>query len=235
MKWGKPLPTKLKHNLMRLNRRPFITYAILIINIAMFLLMEITGSSQNVLTLVQFGAKSNLFIAAGEWWRLITPMFLHIGVVHLIMNSLIIYFLGMQLEEIYGHLRFTLIYLFSGIFGNILSFAFNDAISAGASTAVFGLFMTTLVLANERPNNPAIQAIARNYRILIIINIIFNLFDAGVDLAGHLGGLAGGFLVAKALTKTNDKDFRLSYMIVYVVAAIILFYIGYQGTISRLF
>src|SRR5699024_3526907 len=104
------------------------------------------------ITLIYFGAKSNPAIVAGEWWRLITPMFLHIGFTHILFNGLIVYFLGSQLEMIIGHFRYFLLYLLSGILGNAASFAFNFSISAGASTAVFGLFASTIVLGKLYPN-----------------------------------------------------------------------------------
>lgn len=219
---------------MRLKRKPLVTYSILAINVILFLLMELNGGSTDSFTLVQFGAKLNELIVSGQWWRLVTPMFLHIGFTHLLFNSLVVYFLGIQLEEIYGHFRFALIYLLSGLLGNVMSFAFNDAISAGASTAIFGMFISTLVLAQANPNNPAIQAIASNYRLLIIINIVFNLFDASVDLSGHIGGLIGGFLIASALTYSRDESVHIPYLLAYVGVAIIFTFIGYYRTLNGL-
>ena len=137
---------KSRRNIQKLQRTPFVTYGLLALTIIMFLLMTVNGVSQNILTLIYFGAKSNPAIVAGEWWRLITPMFLHIGFTHILFNGLIVYFLGSQLEMIIGHFRYFLLYLLSGILGNAASFAFNFSISAGASTAVFGLFASTIVL-----------------------------------------------------------------------------------------
>ncbi|MDO5456727.1 MAG: rhomboid family intramembrane serine protease [Atopococcus tabaci] len=191
----------------------------------MFLVMEFAGGSQDTSVLVFFGAKFNPLIAMGQYWRLITPMFLHIGFLHLVMNGVAIYFLGQDLEDVYGHFRFLLIFLLSGLMGNIFSFAFNNAISAGASTAVFGLFSTIIAMAQADPDNSYLQAVARSYWILIIINIVFNLFSQGVDLAGHLGGFFGGYFVATALTHPVRK-WRIGHGVAGVVLAVLIFLYG---------
>lgn len=206
-------------------KTPVITYLSLALMVIMYLLMEFSGGSQNTSVLVFFGAKFNTLIATGQYWRLITPIFLHIGLLHLIMNGVAIYYLGRDLEAIYGHFRFLLIFLLSGIMGNIFSFAFNDAISAGASTAVFGLFSTTLVMARAQPNNSYLQAVARSYRTLIIINIIFNLFSPGIDLAGHLGGLFGGYFVAAMLTYPSRKA-RIGHGVAGIILALLILLYG---------
>lgn len=206
-------------------KKPVITYLALALMVVMYLLMEFSGGSQNTGILVLFGAKFNPLIAAGQYWRLVTPIFLHIGLLHLVMNGVAVYFLGRDLEAIYGHFRFLLIFLLSGIMGNVFSFAFNNAVSAGASTAVFGLFSTIIVMAKAQPNNSYLQAAARSYRTLIIINIIFNLFSPGIDLAGHLGGLIGGYFVASALTHPN-RNMRIGHGIAGLVLALLILSYG---------
>lgn len=216
--------------LRRFWRKPFITYGLLIIQVILFLLMTINGGSTNINTLIQFGAKFNPFIILGQWWRLITPMFLHIGFVHLIMNSVILYYLGSQLEAIFGHWRYFVLYIFSGIAGNAASFAFSSAVSAGASTALFGLFGSTLVLAKIYRGNPAIQLMARNFSLLILLNLLFGLFSAQVDLAGHMGGLAGGYLMTYVVAVPNmaiqNKRQKWLFAILYVVLLVVLIGIG---------
>ncbi len=136
---------------MALIRKPVVTYALLAVNVFIFLLMTLLGGSQQISILVAFGAKVNSLILAGQWWRLVTPpMFLHIGFEHLILNMVTLYFIGSQLELILGHGRFLLVYFISGIMGNIASFAFNpNALSAGASTALFGLFGGVFLMMGE--------------------------------------------------------------------------------------
>lgn len=221
----------------RFFRRPVVTYAFLGLQIVLFLLMTIDGGSTDTFTLIKYGAKWNPLIVGGQWWRLITPIFLHIGWIHLLMNSVILYYLGIQLEGIFGHWRFALIYLLSGIAGNAASFAFNVlSISAGASTSLFGLFGATLFLGKAYTNNPAIQQMAQNFGVLIIINIVFGLFSSSIDLAGHLGGLAGGYLMATAISIQNSlerwKNKRILFGVIYAGVMIAFFTIGYFRTVG---
>lgn len=214
-------------------KKPFLTYLFVGLSILAFVLMEFYGSSQNAAILLFFGAKENSLISAGQWWRLITPMFLHIGFFHLIVNMLSVYYLGSDLERLYGHFRFGLIYLLSGLLGNIASFAFNPSISAGASTSIFGLFATVIVLAKSNPNHRGLQHMASSYRSLIIINILFNLFGSGVDIAGHLGGLVGGYLIAVAVSEPSKESRGWGHALIYLGLIIGGLYIGFSkyGTI----
>lgn len=220
--------------LKRFFRKPVVTYTFLAIQILVFVLMTFDGGSTNVATLIKYGAKFNSYIVLGEWWRLITPMFLHIGFIHLLMNSVILYYLGEQLEGMFGHLRFAGIYLLSGIAGNLASFAFSDALSAGASTALFGLFGSTVMLGQTFKYNPAVQQMAKSFSVLIILNIVFGLFSSSIDLAGHLGGLLGGFLISTAISVPNPvsqwRNKRLIYGSLFGVMVIVLAYIGYLNT-----
>lgn len=218
----------------RFLRKPVVTYLFLAIQILAFVLMTLDGGSTNMVTLLKYGAKFNPYIVLGEWWRLITPMFLHIGFIHLLMNSVILYYLGEQLEGMFGHLRFAGIYLLSGIAGNLASFAFSDALSAGASTALFGLFGSTIMLGQTFKHNPAIQQMAKSFGTLIIINIIFGVFSSSIDMAGHLGGLLGGFFIATAISVPNPVkqwgNKRLIYGGLFSVMVVVLAYLGYLNT-----
>ncbi len=221
----------LRNKLDDLKNTSFVTYGILILTFTMYFILSINGGSENTLTLVKYGAKVNELIYLGEWWRLITPMFLHIGFAHLVLNSLIVYFLGAEVEMIIGHFRYLILYLASGVLGNLASFALNNSISAGASTAIFGIFASTLVLAKLYPYHTGIQLLSRNYLTLIVLNVVFGIFSPGTDNAGHIGGLLGGYLVMYALSSrnalNNPKKKRLVYAFAYVAAFILLLAIGY--------
>lgn len=210
---------------------PFVTYGILVITIIMYLLMSFNGGSQNTLTLIYYGAKLNELIVAGQWWRLFTPVFLHIGFTHLLFNGVIVYFLGSQLEVLIGHFRYFLLYFLSGLLGNAASFAFNNSVSAGASTAIFGLFAATIVLGKLYPNRPGIQQLSRSYSVLIILNVVFSLFNSGVDKAGHFGGLAGGYLLMYAISSpnvwNNPKERRIKHGLIFAGVLIVLLTIGF--------
>ncbi len=218
----------------RFFRQPLLTYVFLSVQILLFILMTFNGGSTNTNTLIEYGAKFNPFIIWGQWWRLITPMFLHIGWMHLLINSVVLYFLGIQLENLFGHLRFGFIYLLSGFAGNVASFAFNSSISAGASTAIFGLFGASLVLGKIYPNNPVVQQMARNFVILIGINLVFGFLDSSIDLSGHIGGLVGGYLISTAISVKDVSSSllkkRLLFAVVFLTLIVLLLLLGYWRT-----
>ncbi|MBB1063718.1 rhomboid family intramembrane serine protease [Limosilactobacillus fastidiosus] len=178
-------------------RRAPVTFILLAIQIIAFIVMTLLGGSTNSNILIECGARVTPLIREGQWWRLITPVFLHIGVAHLIINSITLYFLGIYIEELFSHWRMLAIYLVSAFTGNLASAYFlPNTISAGASTALFGLFGAFLMLGESFRDNSLIHDLSRQFLILVGINIVMDLFLPGIDLAGHLGGLFGGFLVS---------------------------------------
>ncbi|MEN3954291.1 rhomboid family intramembrane serine protease [Ligilactobacillus salivarius] len=189
--------------LQYLKNKPSITYTLIILNIVMYIVMTLFGGTENIANLVRFGAKYSPYIINGQYWRLITPMFIHIGLQHLLINMITLYFLGTLLENIFGKIRFLIIYLVSGICGNIASFAFNfSSISAGASTALFGMFGSFLMLGESFRRNPYLQTMSRQFFLLVILNIFFGMFGNS-DLTGHLGGLVSGFLLGYVVGVPN--------------------------------
>jgi len=131
-------------------------------------------------------------IAHGEWYRLITAMFLHYGLLHLLMNMYALWILGRDLERVLGPLRFTALYLLAGLGGNVAAYLFSspNSATAGASTAVFGLMAAIFVIL-KRLN----QSVAPILPV-IVINVIFTFVVASISVAGHLGGLVVGAIVA---------------------------------------
>ncbi|MGX6429681.1 rhomboid family intramembrane serine protease [Levilactobacillus yonginensis] len=188
--------SQIKYRLSRWNQYPFMTVGLIVIMVLVYGAMTVSGGSTNVNVLITYGAKVNALIQQGEWWRLATPMFLHIGFTHILMNMITLYFVGMQIEAAFGHTRFLVMFLVSGIGGNIASFCFSDSLSAGASTAIFGLFGAFMMLGESFWQNPVISQLARTFMAFVLMNIAFDVFTPGIDLAGHIGGLAAGFLVA---------------------------------------
>ncbi|MFS8651257.1 MAG: rhomboid family intramembrane serine protease [Caldibacillus sp.] len=187
--------------------QPRFTYIFIGIQIFIFLLMELFGSSRNTFILILFGAKYTPLILEGQWWRLITPMFLHIGIIHLLMNSMALYFLGTTVERIFGRFRFLFIFLLAGFMGNVASFVFSSpqSISAGASGGIFGLFGALLFFGLVHPR-PFFRTMGANIITLVGINLLIG-FLPGIDFAGHLGGLVGGFLAAAIVSLPREKNF----------------------------
>ncbi|MBY0122391.1 rhomboid family intramembrane serine protease [Bacillus sp. S/N-304-OC-R1] len=200
--------------------KPFFTYMFLIIQIAMFLFLEIKGGSTNTSTLIQYGAKFNPLIIEGEWWRFFTPIFLHIGLLHLLMNSLALYYLGSTVERIYGNFRFLFIYLFAGFSGSLASFIFSPTLSAGASGAIFGCFGALLYFGVIYPKL-FFRTMGFNIIIILGINLVFGFSMSSIDNAGHIGGLIGGFL-ATGIVHFPKKRKLLFQLISFAIAAFLI-------------
>ncbi|AIS09455.1 putative membrane protein [Lactobacillus helsingborgensis] len=203
-------------------RNSYITICILVILFVVFLIETFIGGSQNTYVLIKMGAMNNYAIVAGnQWWRLFTAQFLHIGIMHLISNAVMIYYLGIYMEPILGHWRFLVVYLLSGVGGNLLSLAWgsDSAISAGASTALFGLFGAMTATALQNRNNPVLVYLGKQSFWLALINIALDLFAPNIDIQGHIGGLVTGFLIAVII---GDRTYRKYSFKKRVVATCIL-------------
>jgi membrane associated rhomboid family serine protease len=142
-------------------------------------------------------------VAAGEWYRLVTAMFVHYGLLHLLLNMYALWILGRDLERVLGPLRFTALYLLAGLGGNVAAYLFTapNAATAGASTAVFGLMAAIFVILKRL--NLSVAPILP----VIVINVIFTFTIANISVAGHLGGLAVGAIVA-AIMAYAPRDRR---------------------------
>ncbi|MCU9600518.1 rhomboid family intramembrane serine protease [Caldibacillus kokeshiiformis] len=217
-----------------LNRtNPFFTYLFLSIQLLVFFLMELAGGSLNPNVLISFGAKSNEYIIEGEWWRFITPMFIHIGFIHLLFNSLALYYLGSMVERIYGKARFFIIYLLAGFLGTVSSFIFNYHISAGASGAIFGLFGALLYfgLVHKRT---FFRTIGVNIIGLIVINLVLGFVIPGIDNAGHIGGLIGGFLAAGIVHLPQNQSSHQRFLFIVITFLLITGCLYYGYTYPKL-
>src|SRR5262252_8271023 len=182
------------------SRRPLFTYIFLGANIVIFLLMALAGGSTNESTLMAFGVKSNPAIARGEWWRFITPIFIHIGMLHLFFNSYALWIVGPQVEKLYGPARFVILYVLTGVAGVYGSFYYHpQSISAGASGAIFGLFGVLLVFGiRYRSSIPPFfkRAVGTGVLPVIIINLIIGFTIPAIDNSAHIGGLLAGAALA---------------------------------------
>ena len=172
---------------------PVIT-GILAVQIVVFLTMTIAGGTTDEQVLIRFGAKVKPLIDQGEWWRLVSPIFIHIGFLHLLFNSFALYIFGPTAEWLFGKFRFLLFYVLSGIIGNVASYVFNPySISAGASGAIYGLFGMYLYLY-WRAKHYVDAETGKGILALVVVNLLLSL-GQGIDLAAHIGGLFGGFLL----------------------------------------
>lgn len=187
------------------------TGRILILNTLVFVVMSIQSGS--IFTpgndsILAFGAKEPVAIANGEFWRLITPIFIHIGIIHFLFNSYILYFIGNQLETILGARRFLVIYLGSGLLGNIVSAVLTPVMSAGASSSIFGLlgcgFYIERTVRMRLERDSGVKGGSKAYASTILINLVFGLIVPFIDNAAHVGGLIGGLLLTVGLVHAGS-------------------------------
>lgn len=215
--------------------KPIWTMIFLTVCAVIYIIMEVKGSTTDVLMLLDFGAKFNPFIYEGEWWRFFTPMFLHIGILHILLNMMALYFLGTVVERIYGSARFFIIYILSGVISVMASFAFSPVISAGASGAIFGLF-GALLYFGVFYRDLFFKTMGFNVLMLLGINLLFGMIMPMVDNAAHIGGLIGGFL-ASALVHLPKKKYQFSYSFSSLLAIILLvsglLWYGFIGTPNK--
>jgi len=208
--------------------KPFFTYILIVINILVFILLEISGGSTNTFVLIEHGAKYNPAIMDGAWWRLISSMFLHIGILHLFMNMLAAYYLGTVVERIYGSWRFLLIYFLSGIGGGIASFALSPNVSAGASGAIFGLF-GALLFFGLIYRRIFLKTMGSGVLLVVGINLVFGFFFPQIDMAAHVIGLLTGF-IASAIVYLPTKKNILVQITACFVFIFVIFGFAVYGT-----
>ena len=165
--------------------------------IAVFVIETLVGGSENQQVLVNLGANYAPYVTRGDYWRLFTANFLHIGLLHLAFNLYALYIVGTEVEMFYGPWRFLVIYLLSGVSGAIASYAFTYGLSAGASTAVFGLIGTLVAFFTR--NRAVFGEMSRtrltNLIVVIAINLFYGLSVSFIDIWGHIGGFIGGFIL----------------------------------------
>ncbi len=208
------------------DRRYPVTSFFLLVTTLVFLLMLVTtgGNFDRADTLFRFGAMYGpaIRLFPEQIWRLFSAIFVHIGLEHFIVNMLSLYYLGRQVEEIFGSKQFFFLYLLSGMMGNLFVFEFSPkSLAAGASTSLYGLLT----------RNPYIQQLGQSYLTLFVVNIIGSVLIPGISLAGHIGGAVGGAFLAVIFPVRGERRIystsqRLGAVVLFVGLAVLLFYKG---------
>ncbi|MEE0699738.1 MAG: rhomboid family intramembrane serine protease [Bacilli bacterium] len=208
-------------------KKPVVTnLLILVITLVMIATYVFGKGSMDIATLYLFGG----LVKDGSPIRLLTSIFLHIGLLHFLMNVWALKLLGDQTENFYGHLKTFIIFIYSGIVGNLLSVILmgSNTISAGASGAIFGFMGAILYFAiNQRTYMG--EALRREILPVIIINILFGFVLTGVNMYAHVGGLIGGMLIATALgIKHKSSRFeKINGFVASTILVIVLSYLAY--------
>lgn len=180
------------------------TVILIAINTVVFFVMTVLGDTENVAFMLMHGAMYEPMITQQhEYYRIITSMFLHFGIDHFLNNMVMLGALGWNLEQETGKIKFVIIYMFSGIGGNILSLAWNvrigeSAVSVGASGAIFGIMGALLYVVIVNRGRLG-RLSGRGMLIMVGLSLYFGLTSTGVDNWAHIGGLLTGFILAAVL------------------------------------
>jgi len=190
----------------------WVTWAIIAINLAVFLGdAALAGGSGLSLTggagpLSQAGTVYGPAVANGEWWRLITGAFLHLGLLHIAFNMYALWLFGPIIEQMYGHVEFAVIYLLCALGGNVLTILVAPDVPAlGASGAIFGLFGLAFIVSRRRHLllGPQARAMLSRVGSLLVLNLIITFTLPFISWTGHVGGLAVGGLIGLLLAPAN--------------------------------
>jgi rhomboid protease GluP len=205
-----------------------ITPIILNLNILVFVLMAISGVSimlPDTDSLITWGANFRPVTLEGQWWRLLTSCFIHIGILHLLMNLYALLYIGLLLEPQLGKTRFLSAYLLSGIAGSATSLYWHDlTVSAGASGAIFGMYGVFLaMLTTNLIEKSARKALLTSIMVFVGYNLL-NGMKGGIDNAAHIGGLIAGIITGYAFypSLTKPKEVNLKYLTVALVMVLTL-------------
>jgi membrane associated rhomboid family serine protease len=186
----------------------WVTWVIVAANVAVFLVDgALSGGSGFQIfggggPLVEAGAVYGPYVAAGEWWRLGTAAFLHLGLLHIGFNMYALWLFGPIMEQMYGHLEYAVIYVLCALGGNVLTIlAAPDQPAVGASGAIFGLFGLAFVVSRRRHLilGPQARAMLSQVGTLLVVNLVITFSVPSISWTGHLGGLAVGVLIGAAL------------------------------------
>lgn len=208
-----------------------VTSSLLLLTTGVFLAMLLLRGFdyESVQTVYDFGGVlgAEIQMDPSQSWRLLAAMFVHVGLQHFVLNMVTLYFIGRIAEDLFGSKAFLALYLLSGLMGNLFVLVFSPlAVAAGASTALFGIFGA---IASLRfiARSPYIHYLSQRYTSLILINILFS-FMPGISLAGHLGGLVGGGILAFVFPVYGERDsvkktWRLGALLLYIAGATLLY------------
>jgi rhomboid protease GluP len=203
------------------------------INVAVFVAMTLAGVSVTSPTtgeLWHWGANYGPLTIGGEWWRLLTCVFLHIGIIHIAFNMWCLWGLGRMAESVYGHGTFAGVYLITGVAASVTSLAWNPAgTSAGASGAIFGIagaLIASFYLGEFSMPRVAVSGLLRNVLMFAGYNLLFGAMSGRTDNAAHVGGLVSGLILGALIAKVAPLSEDIPQRVAVFVVVILLVYGG---------
>lgn len=214
---------------MNLSGSKTITYTIMGINVLVFIVMVVSGVhilEPTVGDLAKWGANYGPYTTGGDWWRLITCTFIHIGIIHIALNMYALYMAGIYLEPMLGKVRYIVAYLCTGVLASVASIWWhnNDAVSAGASGAIFGLYGVFLALLSTKLIPAKVRkGLLQSIGIFVVYNLLYGATSGATDNAAHLGGLVSGLIIGYIYFLSFKKEkFRPVLASAIVMAATLL-------------
>ena len=207
--------------------RPWMTLALILINVAITTAMlSVQRGGFDLLMLQHWGGNVGLLVLHGEWWRLISAIFIHAGLIHLLANMWVLWNVGRLTERLYGKLPFVVLYLGAGTIASLSSIAWNvNSLSVGASGAIFGLlggFLALLMRDDIRVPAAIVRAHWLSTTVFVLFNLITGFIQVGIDNAAHVGGLLGGFALGWLLARPLEAEARDEFPFKQVLAAVML-------------
>lgn len=197
------------------------TMAIIAIDVFVYMLQIVVGNEVTSALLL-----SPSLIDAGEWWRLLTPMLVHGGTLHVFLNMYILFMYGPNVEQAFGSVRFVLLFLLSGFIGSAFSYAFPpDNASVGASGAIFGIVGVLVVYLYKRRRTQFMAHYLRGMTLFIGLNLVFGFVMPGIDNFAHIGGLVGGALLGLGFDRGQGAEAR-SPLGLQIATAVVVFALG---------
>lgn len=195
---------------MQQTRKPIITIILVSVNVLIFIWLSLFGMTEDAAYMLQHGAMYlPLVVEKGEYYRMFTCIFLHFGFQHLMNNMMMLFFLGSILEEELGWWRYGVLYIISGIGGNVLSALYDlrtgyYVVSTGASGAIFGIIGALfLIIIKNRGRIGNLSG--RGMLFMVACSLYHGFTSTGIDNMAHIGGIITGFLVAVVLYRKHDR------------------------------
>ena len=199
------------YELTRTRKPSHVSFVFILINVVMWVLLEYNGGSTNLATLLTFGAINvELIRETGEYWRILSSVFLHIGFAHLAYNVFALYIFGSRLEKYINVGQYVFIYIFSGLLGGLFSYGGSmlmgtNTVAAGASGAIYGLLGAILILS--RASGQSIDGLNSYMMWLIFIfGIVFSVVSPSVDAFAHVGGFVGGLIASTPIVMFGKRQ-----------------------------
>ena len=208
-------------------KKPIVTYILIVLNVMIFLYTMLYDQNDRLFYEL---ANNYIYVQNGEIYRLITCMFLHADIMHIVFNMYALYLLGPIVERYYGKARFILIYFISGLLGSLFSCVFmsSNTYAIGASGAIFGMLGSIAYFTYYY--RATLQGLLRSQIMpVILINLGLGLFIPGIDISAHIGGLIGGILTSMAIGigDKGRKNDQINGIIVIILMIVFMLYMTF--------